>query len=250
MLIILSMFLLGLTIGFVGVGGAGIVIAILTVCFGVPIHTALGTSLGAMIFTTMSGVVSHFRERNIVLKEGLVVGIFGGVGAYAGVQLATIISARELAWLTASMLYVCAGLVMIRMFYSFRGIMEIQTDDGWKFWLASCIVGLVCGILSGTFGIGAAPFIQIGLLFCFNLTIQQVAGTTMLVLIPIAFMGGLGYLLEGYLDLILFLQVVVGLMTGAYIGAKFTRRLPVFALKVAFVVMPLFAATLLMFGSR
>lgn len=248
MLILLSMFLLGLTIGFVGVGGAGIVIAVLTVFFGVPIHTALGTSLGAMIFTTMSGVVSHFREQNIVLKEGLTVGIFGAAGAYAGVQIASVIPARDLAWLTASMLYLSAILVMIRMLYSFRGIMAIKTDDGMKFWLASLLVGLICGVLSGTFGIGAAPFIQIGLLFFFSLTIPQVAGTTMLVLMPIAFMGGFGYLLEGYLDLILFLQVVAGLMTGAYIGAKFTRRLPVVVLKIAMVAMPVFAATLLMIG--
>ena len=55
MLILLSMFGLGLAIGFVGAGGAGLVIAVLTVVFGIPIHTALGTSLGAMIFTTMSG---------------------------------------------------------------------------------------------------------------------------------------------------------------------------------------------------
>jgi uncharacterized membrane protein YfcA len=244
------MFLLGLTIGFVGVGGAGIVIAVLTVFFGVPIHTALGTSLSAMVFTTMSGVVSHFRERNIVVKEGLTIGIFGAVGAYAGVRIASVIPARELAWLTASMLYLCAVLVLIRMFYSFRSKKEIKTGNGLQFWLASSVVGLICGVLSGAFGIGAAPFIQIGLLFFFSLTMAQVAGTTMLVLMPIAFMGGFGYLLEGYLDLILFLQVVAGLVTGAYIGAKFTRRLPIVVLKIAFVVMPVFGATLLMFGSR
>lgn len=36
-----------------------------------------------------------------------------------------------------------------------------------------------------------------------------------------------GYLLEGNLDFTLFVQVVAGLITGAYIGAKFTRAFPV-----------------------
>ena len=45
MLIVLVMFLLGLVLGFVGAGGAGFVIALLTMMFHIPIHTALGTSL-------------------------------------------------------------------------------------------------------------------------------------------------------------------------------------------------------------
>ncbi len=36
-------------------------------------------------------------------------------------------------------------------------------------------------------------------------------------------MGGLGYLIEGHLDMTLFFQVVAGLMSGSYVGAKFTR---------------------------
>jgi hypothetical protein len=244
------MFVLGLFIGFVGAGGAGIVIAVLTVFFGVPIHTALGTSLGAMIFTTMSGGVSHFREKNIALREGLAVGLFGAAGAYAGVHIVGLIPARNLTWLTASVLYLSSALVMVRIYYPFAGMSAIKPNDGIKFWLAASMVGLICGLLSGTFGIGAAPFIQLGLLCCFSLTIPQIAGTTMLVLMPIAFMGGLGYLLEGYLDLMLFIQVVAGLVTGAFIGAKFTKRLPVVFLKMALVAIPILAATILLFGAR
>lgn len=37
-------------------GGAGFVIALLTILFHVPIHTALGTSLAGMAFTSLSGL--------------------------------------------------------------------------------------------------------------------------------------------------------------------------------------------------
>lgn len=60
----------------------------------------------------------------------------------------------------------------------------------------------------------------------------------MLVILPIAVFGGLGYLLEGNLDFTLFVQVVVGLMTGAYIGAKFTRRIPRPLLKIVMTLIP------------
>ena len=245
MLILLSMFGLGLAIGFVGAGGAGLVIAVLTVVFGIPIHTALGTSLGAMIFTTMSVSVSHFREHNVAIREGLTIGIFGAAGAFAGVQIATIIPGRDLALLTGSLLLVSAALVMGRMFFSVPHITSIKPGDGIKFWVASAGLGLFCGVLSGAFGIGAAWFIQLGLLFFFSLTLPQVAGTTMLVIIPIALMGGFGFLIEGYLDLLLFVQVAVGLTLGTYIGAKFTKRLPRIVLKISMVSVPGLAAVLL-----
>ena len=38
--------------------------------------------------------------------------------------------------------------------------------------------------------------------------------------------SGLGYSSEGYLDYILLLQVLIGTMLGAYIGAKFTNYAP------------------------
>lgn len=59
MLVFAAMLLLGAVIGFVGAGGAGVMITLLTVGFDVPIHTALGTSLAAMAFTTLSGSYSH-----------------------------------------------------------------------------------------------------------------------------------------------------------------------------------------------
>lgn len=75
--IIITMLVMGVLLGFVGAGGAGFIIAILTLVFHIPIHVALATSLTAMAFTTLSGVISHYREGNVVLTIG---GIVGGCG--------------------------------------------------------------------------------------------------------------------------------------------------------------------------
>ncbi len=42
MAIIITMLLMGILLGFVGAGGAGFIIAILTLVFHIPIHVALG----------------------------------------------------------------------------------------------------------------------------------------------------------------------------------------------------------------
>jgi hypothetical protein len=52
LIITLTMFLIGILLGFNGAGGAGFIIALLTVIFGVSIHTALhlGYVPGFMLF--------------------------------------------------------------------------------------------------------------------------------------------------------------------------------------------------------
>jgi hypothetical protein len=62
-------------------------------------------------------------------------------------------------------------------------------------------------------------------------------------------MGGLGYLTEGFLDLLLFIEVSAGLTIGTFIGAKFTKRVHPAVLKTAMVGVPFSAGLLLLFSS-
>lgn len=252
MLIILVMFIMGLMLGFVGAGGAGVVISVLSVVFGIPLHTALGTSLGAMVFTTISGTYSHYRENNVVVKCGVAVGIFGAVGSFGGAKLAGLLPAGDLKWLTAGMLFISAFLLAIRVHFPawIESVAKgVSAPTGAQYWTAAGGVGIVTGILSGTFGIGGMPFILIGLLTIFNMSVHQAAGTTMLISLPIALFGGIGYLINGHLDFSLLAKVVAGLMTGTYIGAKFTRRLPPVILKTTMVTIPVIGGLLLLFGT-
>ncbi len=253
MLILITMFGMGCLLGFVGAGGAGVVIAVLVTVFGIPIHMALGTSLGAMAFTTLSGAYSHFREGNVIPRVGIAMGLFGAVGAFAGAKISASLSGSLMHWLTAAMLFISAGLIYMKVFFPNGGIFSYvratTVMEGKRFWVMAILAGAVNGLLSGTFGIGATAFIQLTLLFCFGLRLRQSVGTTMLVILPIAIMGGIGYLTSGFMDLRLFVEVVVGLMGGAYIGAKGTRRLPLVVLKIAMVAVPVLGGLLLMVGN-
>lgn len=125
-LIILVMFLLGIILGFIGAGGAGFVIALLTILFHVPIHTALGTSLAGMAFTSLSGAFSHYREGNIQMKIGLIVGVFAAFGSFFGARLTSLIPADLLHYLTAGMLFLSALLILVRLFI----VKETHEDSG------------------------------------------------------------------------------------------------------------------------
>jgi uncharacterized protein len=246
--IVLTMFVLGILLGFVGAGGSGFIIAILTVIFGVPIHMALGTSLAAMVFTSMSGAYSHFRQGNISIKTGLIVGGFGAAASYLGSKLASLIPIHSLHWLTAGMLFLSAVILVVRLFIVQKLKVNNKKVKPGNLLLIrkAAVVGLVTGLLSGTFGIGAAPFIQIGLLVIMGLSLKQSVGTTMLVILPIAFAGGIGYYFEGYLNLTLLVEVVGGTMIGSYVGAKFTALAPQPVLKSAMVLTPIIAGAILL----
>ncbi|EIT83933.1 permease [Fictibacillus macauensis ZFHKF-1] len=247
MFLIVTMLIIGVMCGFVGVGGAGFIISVLLL-FDVEIHTALATSLSAMVFTTLSGAVSHLREGNIKISVGAATGIFGALGALVGSHLTSYIPAGDLHYLTAGMLLASAVLIVCRLF-----VFQKRSDDERKpllekknLVLRALLLGCVTGVLSGLFGIGAAPFIQIGLILCFSLTIAEAIGTTMLVILPIAAGGSIGYVLQGYLDVTLLLQVLVGTMIGAYLGAKLTNYAPTQLLKIAMVATPVIAASLIL----
>lgn len=247
--IILVMFIMGLLLGFVGAGGAGVVIAVLTTIFGIPIHTALGTSLGAMVFTTISGAYSHFQEKNVIVKHALVIGLFGAVGALCGAKIAGILPSQDLKWLTAGMLFLSSALLAVRLFFPrliYSHITNDRSSDKLQFWIPAIGVGMVSGLLSGTFGIGGTPYIQIGLLTFFGISVQQAAGTTMLITLPIALFGGIGYVIDGHLDFNLLAKVIFGLMTGTYIGAKFTNRLKPVILKSTMVTLPVIGGLLML----
>ena len=90
--IVLCTFLIGVILGFIGAGGAGVLLGLLSGVFDLPIGQAIGTALAAMCVVTVSGAVSHFREGNVVWRIGLIVGASGVAGAAAGATLSQDVS--------------------------------------------------------------------------------------------------------------------------------------------------------------
>ncbi|WP_397334330.1 sulfite exporter TauE/SafE family protein [Paenibacillus glycanilyticus] len=244
------MLFLGLLLGFVGAGGSGFIIAILTVMFGYPIHTALGTALAAMFFSSLSGSVSHYREGNMKLKTGAIVGLSGAIGAWVSSSWSSFIPEDQLGWMTSGMLFSSGLALWFRMMYQAKHAGKEAAvpmrASGLRFYIFAAAIGLITGALSGLFGIGSTPFIQLGLMLILGLSMRFAAGTTMLVIMPIALAGGAGYYTVGYLDIRLLIAVVIGTVLGAYIGAKFTKRVPALMLKTCMVLTPMLGAAILL----
>ncbi|MGI9254188.1 MAG: sulfite exporter TauE/SafE family protein, partial [Thermomicrobiales bacterium] len=160
-------FLIGTIIGFVGAGGAGIVMAVLTSAYGLPIHAAIGTALGIMCLTTVSGAMSHFREGNVAPRIGIVVGLSGALGAVYGARLSQNMPERPLQIASGLGLWGLAVLLYIR-----TRVSATAKNDVWlgeparpaKDWVTSVGLGLSGGAVAAFLGVGMAPFLQLGYL--------------------------------------------------------------------------------------
>lgn len=245
------MFGVGITIGFIGAGGAGVMVSILVLGFGLPIHTAVGTALGAMLFTTVSGTVSHFREGNVVFRPGAVIGVGGMIGAIFGADLSQLVPEHVLQLSAGYALWFLAFLVWLRMVIG--GRIAAHTDVGTyriepKEYGMGAVAGTMGGVASAFFGVGMAPFVQLALMTVMRLPLIQAVGTTMLSLCFISASGSLALARHGDVSLVHMVGVTIGMTAGSYVGAKFTRRAPLALLKFAVVATPFVGGAFLIFA--
>jgi uncharacterized protein len=246
-------FLIGLLIGFVGAGGAGVAVAILTTGFDVPAHTAIGTAIVAMFFVTISGAISHLREGNVAQRLGLVIGLSGAAGAVLGANSSQAVDDQTLAMAAGLALWGLAVLMWLRT--RLTGAFPATPELAWdgesarspREWLAGIGLGATGGAAAAFFGVGMAPLLQLGLLTVHHLPLRQTVGTTMLVLVFVSASGGAALARHGDVSMPHLLGLTIGLASGAYIGARFTRRAPPRLLRWAVVTIPFVAGSMLLF---
>lgn len=89
------------------------------------------------------------------------------------------------------------------------------------------LIGLAGGVMSGIFGIGGGLVIVPGLVLLLGLTPKQAAGTSLAaLLLPVGILGALEYWRAGYIDIRLAVLVALGIVVGAFIGARVAIGLP------------------------
>src|SRR5271168_4580258 len=78
--------LVGLLSGLLGIGG-GFLMTPLLIFIGIPPAVAVATQSNQLVAASVSGVIAHWRRRNVDFKLGLVMLLGGGIGSVIGVAL-------------------------------------------------------------------------------------------------------------------------------------------------------------------
>ncbi len=98
-------------------------------------------------------------------------------------------------------------------------------------------IGLAAGLLSGLFGIGGGVLIVPALLLVGRMQPAMATGTSLgALLLPVGALGAWEYYRHGHVNVRAALLVALGLLIGAYFGARFAQGVDPATAKRAFAV--------------
>lgn len=227
--------LAGLLSGLLGIGGGVITIPFLLVIFKmirIPavsiMHLAIGTSLAAMVFNTLSSSYAHYKKEAILfhLVKPMALGVI--VGALLGAMIARFASSYFL-----QIFFGCFELLLgIRYL-----LPESKTHKEKKlphFWALS-MIALCVTTLSTMLGVGGG-MINVPVLTHFNVPVKKAIGTSSALSFLISLFGAIFFLLMGmgsthayetvgYLYLPAFIIISIVAFFVAPYGAKLAHRL-------------------------
>jgi len=235
----------GLLGGLIGTGGCSVMLPILHFWLGYPAPLAIGTTLFAVIFTTLSGAYGHLVRRNLDRSAALWIGGLGTLGVLVGSWLFTLLVEQ------VSVLNLILGVVFLwpsyRMIVEGSGVAKPKGGGGEGGSIPGSRVGMglfgfVIGILTGIVGLGGGYALVPGLIYLFGAPVYVTMGTSLASMIPLAVVGGGIKVLQGYVALGAGLTLGAGTVVGAQIGAAVIKRFKPNVLKLIFGIYFLYVA--------
>lgn len=242
LLIVVGLFV-GLLGGWIGTGGCSIMLPVLHFWLGFPAPLAVGTTLFAVIFTTISGGYGHFKQKNLDKRTALLLGFAGVVGVLIGSWLFTILySNSELLGVIIGVVFIWPSVRMI--WEGIKGTPEQKAQEnlinGRPAYLL--IFGAIIGILTGIVGLGGGYALVPGLIYLFGAPVYITMGTSLAAMVPMAVVGGSIKLIQGFVYLTAALILGIGTIIGAQIGAATIKKIKPSTLKLIFGVYFLYVA--------
>jgi uncharacterized membrane protein YfcA len=225
----------GLLSGLLGIGGGVVTVPCLVLIFGLLkfppdsiMHMAIGTSLAAMVFNTISSTWAHNR-RGAVLWD-VVIRMMPGivVGSILGALVAHLLSG-DILEIAFGLFAICLGIYLLRPYHLHEGDHRLPGT------VALSGVGCGLGWISNILGIGGG-IITVPILVAYRVPEKKAIATSAATSFSISLLGALSYLYFGlkhasvkesigYLYLPAFIVISIATFLAAPYGAKLTHIL-------------------------
>ncbi len=248
-------FVAGIASGMFGIGGGVIIVPMLVTVLGFALQQATGTSLAALLMPVGIFAVLEYRRANKLslraaawIAAGLAIGAIFGANVALSLPSATLRQIYGVFLLYASWRFVepRKWLAEIRgQANTAASASEPATMVAW-YWLA--LLGVVAGVASGMFGIGGGVIIVPALVGLLRFDQKTAAGTSLAaLLLPVSLGGVIVYYQSGQLDLGVAFAVALGLVVGAFAGARIALGLPSKTIKRIYGIFLLFVGLYFIF---
>lgn len=231
----------GILAGLLGVGGGIIIVPLLNAVFAwqgcspdVVQHLSLGTSLGTIVFTSISSFRAHNSRGGVrwdiwrQITPGIIIGTLGG--SFIAGSLST------------AFLKVFFVLFLFVVGTQFLLDLKPKPSRHIPGPLGTGLTGTGIGLISSFVGIGGGT-ISVPFMTICNIPVKQAVGTSAAIGLPIALSGACGYILSGwgaadlpayslgYISLPALAGLVIPSMLTAPLGVRLAHRLPAAGLK-------------------
>ena len=262
--VIIVLALTGVAVGFaeglLGVGGCFIMVPVTFFVFkemgygDIALKLAFGSNLLVVFPTAISGAWAHTKKEAVWWKAGMVLGVFGAIGAVIG---ATITSQLLSEGILKPAFGLVIGLGALRMLTWKPPKTEEDSKAEPLLW-ACCgfPIGIICGMLGLGGGIITVPVLAIALKF----KMHHAVGTSLSMMIFTSIAGSIGYLINGlsvpnlppysigYVNLLAWACLAMTSIPIAQIGARTAHKLPAKKLQYVFIAV-MFYVSLKMVGA-
>lgn len=249
---ILVIFLIGMFVGglsgLFGVGG-GFLMTPLLIFLGIPPAIAVGTEAPHVLASSVSGVIAHWRKKNVDFKMGFFLLIGGVVGSTIGVNIFRILKNFGQIDIVIQFLFIIflsligfsmaieSARTTIKKYRTTSSIRKKLHQHSWihslpikvrfhrsKLYISiipPIIIGFIVGVLSALMGIGGGFIMIPAMVYILGMSTNVVVGTS---LFQIIFVSANSTFFQSYLnqtvDIILAALMIVGGVIGAQIGAR------------------------------
>ena len=262
----------GVLAGLLGVGGGMLLVPAFKLGYAMDSLMCTATSLFTIIPTSVSGAISHIRNKTCLPKLGVAAGLGGACLSPLGVWLATL-SPDWAVMGAAALIIAYSSVTMFRKALKApkvpRGAgagaadaaaKEAAAEDraaaierahaeapaiGWREAGIGAAIGLFAGLASGYVGVGGG-FIMVPLMMSIlHVPMKLTSGTSLIAVMILAVPGTVTQALLGNINWIAGIAVACGSIPGATLGAKLIPKVPERQLRFLFAGFLVVAAVLL-----
>ncbi len=250
LILICAAFLAGLLGSLTGLGGGVVVIPILTLCFHVDFHYAIGAALVASIATSSGSASAYVKEGITNIRLGMFLEIATTLGAVGGAFIAL--------WMPTNIIAVIFGCVLMftalmqqRRSADHSGVVgsnlarklklygTYPTKEGVKSYQLTHVCGgfsimLSAGVLSGLLGIGSGVLKVLAMDAAMKVPFKVSTTTSNFMIGVTAVASAVVYIQRGYIEPGIAFPIMVGVLVGALTGARLLKRLNVKVLRQIF----------------
>ncbi len=251
-----------------GLGGGVIITPVLTLFLGVDIRYAIGTSLIAVIATSSGAAAAYVRDGYSNIRIGMFLEIATTIGALVGAYLGTHTPTRALAIVFGIVLLFSAWqaarerkhVAALIHHDPLAGRLQLngayKTINGLESYMVDRVktgFGLMfgAGVVSGLLGIGSGSLKVIAMDQAMRIPFKVSTATSNFMIGVTAAASASLYLSRGYVNPGIIMPVMLGVLAGSMIGARYLAKLAVPLLRKGFaIVVALVAVEMIVSGIR